>query len=441
MPSDEYSDVLAWLYGLQATRGMDFKLERVRFALERLGSPQESYAAVLIAGTNGKGSVAAMLHSVLSAAGYRAGLYTSPHLVEFTERIRIGDDEITPEQVVDLTGEIRRVADEQDLALTFFEIVTLVAFLHFARCGISIAVVEVGLGGRLDATNVLSPVVSVITTIALDHEEFLGNTHASVAREKAGILRAGRPVVIGELPADAVRVVAETASALRCPLIRIGEDFELSEPVPHRFSGLGGSIDAIYLSLRGAHQRHNAAVAIAALRLLGPAFHLSDDDIRRGLERVRWPGRLEIVATQPLIIVDVAHNVAGVDVLRSELPALVGDRRMHLLFAVMRDKRWLPMLDRLTEVAASVTLTTVLPPRGENPEVLARRLHGRCPVRVISEPVPAISTLLRETAPSEAILVTGSIFLVGVTYPILQSQALRASGFGEGTTPRRLNVS
>lgn len=417
MATNEYAEVLASLYRLETAKGMDFKLERVELALKNLGDPQTRFAAVHVAGTNGKGSVAAMLHAMFSAAGYRVGLYTSPHLVSFTERIRIGAETITETEVVDLAREIRAAATVRGIDLTFFEFVTVMAFLHFARRGVDLAVVEVGLGGRLDATNVLDPEVAVITTIGLDHEEFLGNTLASVAAEKAGIIKPGRPVIVGRVPPVAHDVIERTASERGADAFWAGRDFLVSDTVPFRFRGLDCEFGGLTLALRGAYQRDNAAVALAALALLRRTFPTSDAAIRRGLAEVRWPGRLDVVQTTPLVVLDGAHNADGVAALRSELPAIVGARPVHLLFGVMRDKQWQPMVEVLGPMVSSATLTTALPPRGAAAEVLARAFERYCPVAVVPDPMRALETLLQSVGPDAAILATGSLFLVGAIYP------------------------
>ena len=242
----DYEEAIAHLYGLEATLGWDLKLERVRAVLARLGSPERRQPSVLVAGTNGKGACCAIVHSTLSAAGFRAGLYTSPHLVNFTERIRIGRDEIPRSRVAE--GVTRLAADTAaaGIRLTFFEMATVLAFDEFARAGVDVAVLEVGLGGRLDATNVADPVASAVTTIGFDHQEFLGDTLGAIAREKAGVMRPGRPVVLGaHLPAEARRALLDEAK-------RIGA--RVVESAPGRFD-LGA------LPLRGAHMRDNAAVA------------------------------------------------------------------------------------------------------------------------------------------------------------------------------------
>jgi dihydrofolate synthase/folylpolyglutamate synthase len=422
MESSAYAEVLASLYRLEAARGMDFKLERVMLALRNLGDPHASFAAVHIAGTNGKGSVAAMLHAIFSAAGYRVGLYTSPHLVSFTERIRVGAERITEAEVVALAREIYTAATVCGIDLTFFEFVTVMAFLHFARCGVELAMVEVGLGGRLDATNVLDPEVAVITTIGLDHEEFLGDTLVSVAREKAGIIKPGRPVILGAVPLEVEHVFRATAAERRAPMYRAGHDFRVTGAAPFRFQGMGLDVGGLELALRGSYQRENAAAAIAAAVRLRRSFPFEVDAIRCGLAEVRWPGRLEVAHTAPIVVLDGAHNVDGIKALVRELPAVIGGRAVHLLFGVMRDKRWQPMVEAIAPHVASATVTTVLPPRGEVPQVLAQAFAPHCPVRVAAQPLDGLETLLVTAGEDDVVLVTGSLFLVGAVYPYFLRQ-------------------
>jgi dihydrofolate synthase/folylpolyglutamate synthase len=421
----EYASVLEWLQGLEAARGMDFKLERVALALERLGNPHRCYATIHVAGTNGKGSVAAMLHAMFSSGGYRVGLYTSPHLVSFAERIRIGDESIAPGEVVELVREVRAVATERGIDLTFFEFVTVAAFLHFARRGVMLAVVEVGLGGRLDATNVVEPDVAVITTIGMDHEEYLGDSIEAVAREKGGIIKRRRPVVIGRVPAAAAAVLRDLATRASAPARWLDIDFWVEGTDPFCFQSGASRLSEVHLSLRGAYQRDNAAVALAAADLLRARFPLDDAAIRHALATVRWPGRLEVAATAPLVLLDGAHNVDGTAALVRELPAVVADRPLHLLFAVMRDKRWRPMVDAVGPHVASAVVTTVLPPRGESPEALAAAFRPYCPVQMAYEPEQGLDLLLRSVGPDAAILVTGSLFLIGAVHPLLSNRGVR----------------
>jgi len=417
MATNEYGPVLSSLYALEAAKGMDFKLERVALALKNLGDPHERFASVHIAGTNGKGSVAAMLHAVLSAAGYRVGLYTSPHLVSFTERIRVGATEIAEDDVVALAREIRTAATVRGIELTFFEFVTVMAFLHFARCRVDLAVVEVGLGGRLDATNVLDPAAAVVTTIGLDHQEFLGDTIESIAREKAGIIKPGRPVIVGNVSDQARAVLAATAAEVGAPALWLGRDFCGSATSRFRYSGCGAEFDDLVLPLRGRHQRDNAAIAIAAAMQLRNRFVIPDAAIRRGISEVRWPGRLDVVQTHPLVVVDGAHNVDGVSALVNELPNITGGRDVHLLFGVMRDKRWQPMVEVLGPHVAHVAVAPTLPPRGEDPAVLAQSFARHCRVSIASSPLQGLEALLNAAGEDDVLLVAGSLFLVGEIFP------------------------
>jgi dihydrofolate synthase/folylpolyglutamate synthase len=408
-----YRDTLAWLSSLEVSSGWDLKLERMRAALARRGHPEAAFPAIHVAGTNGKGSTAAMIEAALRAAGHRTGLYTSPHLVDFCERIRIAGRTIPEDAVVELATELRADLAQAGITLTHFEFVTLLAFTWFARIGVDVGVVEVGLGGRLDATNVVRPLVTAITSIAMDHEAFLGNDLAAIAGEKAGILKAGVPAVMGQLPAVAETVVRERAAELGVRLLRTGIDVHLEEtPAGLRFTGPEGSWDRLELGLPGTFQRENAEVALAALQLAEPRLSLSADAVRAGLAGTRWPGRLEVVGEVPLIILDGAHNPAGIARLARELPAVVGDRPLVLVFAVMADKAWEAMLEPLMPRAARVLLTRV-GRRAADPAVLAERLGTRVPTETFADPRAAVRAALAGAAPGEAVLITGSLFLVG----------------------------
>jgi dihydrofolate synthase/folylpolyglutamate synthase len=436
MAATEYAQVLAWLYGLEAARGMDFKLERVALALKKLGDPHKTFASVHIAGTNGKGSVAAMLHSIFQAAGYRVGLYTSPHLMHFTERVRVGAEAIAEDDVVQLARQIRVAATADGVALTFFEFVTVMAFLHFARRGVDLAVVEVGLGGRLDATNVLDPEVAVITNIGLDHGEFLGNTLISVAGEKAGIIKPGRPVVVGKVSRDVRQVFRRTAAAQGAAVRWQGADFSVAGVQPFHFRGMGYDLPDLSVPLRGAHQRDNAAIAIATALQLRRRFAFTDAVLRRGLANVRWPGRLDVVQARPVVVLDGAHNADGASALVRALPEVVGGRKVHLLFGVMRDKVWRPMVEAIGPVVSTATLTTALPSRGEAPETLAEAFAPYCRVQIAPQPVPALEMLLRSAGDDEAVLVAGSLFLVGAVYPYFLGPRKRLDPFCAAGTMR-----
>ena len=272
-----YAETIEYLVGLEAVRGWDLKLERVRDALSHLGSPERAQPSILIAGTNGKGSTAALVHAALGAQGLRVGLYTSPHLVHFTERIRIGDDEIERNRVVADVARIRRIAPPEESGLTFFEVSTLLAFLAFAERAVDVAVLEVGLGGRLDATNVVEPIVSAIVSIGLDHQSYLGSTLPAIAREKAGVMRQGRAVVLGSgIPEDARSALEDEAQRVGARIVEAGT---WEDRVPA-------------VGLRGAHMRGNGAVALAILSEVAavePRLRASEAAVVRGFARAYWP--------------------------------------------------------------------------------------------------------------------------------------------------------
>src|SRR5262245_7140787 len=388
----------------------------MRAALARRGHPERRWPALHVAGTNGKGSTAAMIESVLRAAGHRTGLYTSPHLVDFAERIRIDGRTIPHRAVVELVAELRADLEPAGLALTHFEFATLVAFEWFARVGIDVAVVEVGLGGRLDATNVLAPAVTAITSIGIDHVEYLGADLASIAAEKAGILKPGVPLALGAVPPDAEDVILERARALGVPVVRAGADGVLVHGGDGLvFRGPGVEWDGLRLGLPGAFQRANAAVALLTLALGRERFRCPADAVRRGLAEVRWPGRLAVVSSEPLVVLDGAHNADGTATLVAELPAVVGSRPLDLVFAAMADKTWDTMLALLLPRVRSAIVTQV-GRRGAAPADLAAAIGGRVLVEALDDPRAAVSAALSRARTGEAVLVTGSLFLVGEAY-------------------------
>jgi len=415
-----YDDTIAWLQRLEVSGGWDLKLERMRAALALRGSPEAAFAAIHIAGTNGKGSTAAMVESVLRAAGYRTGLYTSPHLVDFSERIRAGGCTIPRDTVVAMVGELRGALEKRGIHLTHFEFSTLLALEWFARIGVDVAVVEVGLGGRLDATNTLSPVASAITSIAHDHEEWLGRELRQIAFEKAGIAKPGVPLVVGRVPAEAEAVIAAHAGAVGAPLLRAGCDGVLEDgPAGLAFRGAReASWDGLTLGLEGAFQRRNAEVGLLTLAQAGERFPVDATAVRAGLAGVRWPGRLAVLRTEPLVLADGAHNPAGAAALAAELPRLLGGRRLVLVFAVMADKAWPAILERLLPTASELVVTRV-GRRGLDPGGLAAAAGGSVPLRCEPDPRVAVQLALDHAAARDAVLITGSLFLVGEAYAAL----------------------
>lgn len=421
---DRYSETLQKIYQLRG--GMiDLRLDRMRQALALFDHPEKVFPALHIAGTNGKGSTAAMLQEILTRAGYRAALYTSPHLVSFTERIRIGDREISPDEVVALADEVSRRTDLAGVPLTFFEFVTVMAFLHFARQRIDIAVIEVGLGGRLDATNLVTSLVSVITTISKDHQAYLGPDELAIAREKGGIIKRGVPLILGKLSANVAALLRGMAQERRASAYSLGADFNffLKEDGRFDYTGMQQNYSNLDLALAGRHQRANAAVALAALEAACARFPVDENAVRTGLQQVRWPGRLETVLQRPRVVLDGAHNPEGVEALIDELRRLPRAGKLKLLFATMADKEWQIMLRALGEIVNEIVFTRVDMERSADPQVLAAAAGETLSHRVIADARQATRTLLQEAAPEDVIVIAGSLYLLGEVRPLLDQLA------------------
>jgi dihydrofolate synthase/folylpolyglutamate synthase len=423
---DAYLQTLDWIYNLRGGV-IDLRLERMDEALALFGHPERQFPALHIAGTNGKGSTAAMLHRILSLGGFRAGLYTSPHLVSFTERIRVGDKEISAPEVVELAEEIRARITPAGVPLTFFEIVTVMAFLYLAREQIDIGVIEVGLGGRLDATNLVRPLVTMITTISKDHESYLGSDLLSIGREKAGIIKPGVPVVCGAVPSEVAALIKQVAEENRSPSYFLGADFKffLKNERFFDYKGIQHHFSDLTVTLHGRHQRSNAAIAIAALELAGGSFPVSEEAIRRGLSSVVWPGRFEIVRERPWVILDGAHNGEGASALAEVLKEFRRGRRIKLLFAAMEDKDWRAMLSLLLPLVDEVMVTRVRMERSAEPGRIARWAARSLPHRMAEEAGAGLKVLFQEAGPDDIILVAGSLYLLGEVRPTAQDLAAR----------------
>ncbi|MBI0446557.1 folylpolyglutamate synthase/dihydrofolate synthase family protein [Deinococcus sp. DB0503] len=399
---------LDWLFARQRF-GVHPGLTRVQVLLARLGDPQQAFRTVLVGGTNGKGSTAATLAAILTAGGERAGLFTSPHLTRFSERFVVAGREL-PEATV--LGALRRVRPHAETAeASFFEIVTVLGCLLFAEAGVTTAVMEVGLGGRLDATNALDPQLSVITNVGLDHTEILGETREAIAREKAGILRAGHPAVTGV--AEDLLPVLEAWGA---DLWSLGREVRL-ETLPLGWDGweVGMQLPEARLNFRtpllGPHGARNAALAAAAAHRLG----LDNEVIQEGTRRVYWPGRLELLPWRGgRVLLDGAHNPDGAQALVEALWEL-GGAGLPMIFGVAADKDIAGVAAALRPLASEVILTrTVLSPRAADPAALAPYFAG-VPVQLASTPADALDRL----PPAGLTVVCGSLYLVGEVRPLL----------------------
>jgi dihydrofolate synthase / folylpolyglutamate synthase len=435
MPMDKYSETLDWIYGLRGGE-IDLRLDRMDRALGLFDHPEKKYPSFHIAGTNGKGSVSAILHRILCLSGYRTALYTSPHLVSFTERIRIGDQEIAPAEVIALAEEIRDRTARANIVLTFFEFATVMAFVHFARQGVDVGVIEVGLGGRLDATNLVQPVISVITTISKDHEAYLGSDIGSIAREKGGIIKPGVPVTCGNLPAEAVAVIKSLAQdrGIASYFLTSEYYFALNSDDLFDYKGLKQNFSNLTVALRGRHQMANAAVALSALELASGPFSVSERAIREGLRTVRWPGRFEVFGDGPVIVLDGAHNGEGAKALAEVLGDFRRGRKVKFLFASMQDKDWRLILDTLAKVADEFIFARVRMERSADPQQLAAYLSAKVPCRVIEESHAALRAIANGAQADDIVMIAGSLYLLGEIRPL--AQEIARGGLGSASKPQ-----
>ncbi len=402
-----YTDILARLYRLSG-RGVRLGLDRVRAAAAELGHPQDRLRCVQIAGTNGKGTVASFVAHASRAAGLKVGLFTSPHLHRFAERVRVGGAEADP----DLLGsELVRVLDVTEnvagAELTFFEVATLAALGVFVKSRVDLAVLEVGLGGRLDATSIATPRVSAITSIGFDHTELLGDTLASIAQEKAAIARAGVPLVTGRLGSDARAVVEKSAARIGAPVYILGRDFDVSED--------------LLPSLPGVHQRDNAAIACRLVELLGTREpRLTRDVFVEALPSARWPGRFEVIDRKPRFILDCAHNGEATEALARTL-SIQGERPDVMIFGALHGKNAEKNLDILRSYVGKIVLVPPPISRALDPQTLAG--PGDRVARSVKE---GLSLAIDIAGSGDTILVTGSLFTVA---------AVRAAVLDEPTDP------
>ncbi len=393
-------------------------LDRIGCLLEAVGNPQERLPAVHIAGTNGKGSAAMMIASVLHSAGYRVGLYTSPHLISYCERIQINHISITEREFAQLADELMPLANSMADKPTQFEFLTAMAFLSFARHKTDIAVVEVGLGGRFDATNVITPLVSVLTNVELDHTDLLGDTIEKIAWEKVGIAKKNVPLVTGERKREALAVIARECAIVGAPLVPARDAVErLDFTWDHQEFEIT-SLGRVRVKLLGGYQRENLAVALETLRVLQERLEIPAEAIRQGLERLWWPGRFEVVQREPYIIVlDGAHNPHGVWALRQDLHRYrrkYSPRRSLLLFGVFKDKDYRTMSEVLFPEFDEIFLVNLDSPRSCEPMLLAEiadRL-GR-PASVYSTALDGLEAARARAASGDWVYITGSISLVG----------------------------
>jgi dihydrofolate synthase/folylpolyglutamate synthase len=410
---------------MASQRGL--KMERMHALLAVLGNPERRFPSVLVAGTKGKGSTVAMLSACLQTAGLRTGRYTSPHLINWRERICIDGHPISVDEVIAIAEPVRRALYELSDAFgapTTFEVGTALAFQYFAQAALEVAVVEVGTGGRFDSTNVLEPLVSVIAPISYDHTPTLGETLSSIAWHKAGILRAGRPAITAPQVDEARLVIEAEATRLASRLEEVGRDWRWSEiPMGIRIESSQPDFAPLdtKVGLLGDHQRDNATTAIAALhalRTVEPRFEVPTTAMQTGLAGVDWPGRLQVLAQRPLLAIDGAHNAASAEVLRSAIEKYLRFERLHLVLGLSAGKDTHGVLEALAPRAHGVYLTRSHHERSAPPrelEPMVREVAPRAEIAIFDELVTALEAALAAAGSRDLVLVTGSLFLVGET--------------------------
>jgi dihydrofolate synthase / folylpolyglutamate synthase len=497
-----YPEAIQFLYGLRWF-GLKLGLENTFKLAALAGNPQDKLHFIHVAGTNGKGSTCAMLESIYRAAGLRVGLFTSPHLVSFRERIQVNRELISEDDVVRLVDELRQLCSSgfqpesrsagfqpaarpaaphpgpsrddlnpiansrpgpggsmppsaaggtpdttgrRDACPTFFEFVTVMALRYFAERKCDLVIWETGLGGRLDATNIVTPLASVITNIQFDHQQWLGHTRVEIAAEKAGIIKPGVPVVTATDAPDALEVIGKTAREKKAPLTVVSWP-EPSQPTPNpsqegnlrpigsnRALAVSGAVDIrfpekIALPLLGGHQRLNAALALATVHAIQDRIRVDDEAIRVGLETVQWPGRLQLIKTpsNQTILLDGAHNGAGAEALRQALHEYFPDAELTLVLGVLQDKNWTQICETLAPLAAHVFLTSVQSDRAAAPDALRAACAKANPAAKVVA-CPSLADALKQSINDPFIVVTGSLYLVGEALELLGLSPTTAAG-------------
>ena len=434
----DYRSSLDYLFGLQRF-GIKLGLSNITALLKHLGNPHQGLRAVHIAGSNGKGSTAAFLSSILRRAGYRVGLYTSPHLIDFTERIRVDEVPVSESRVARLTDRIRDVVgemersgelwvdssafppakdiDPQKATITFFEFTTAMAFLHFQEARVDMAVLETGLGGRMDATNVIDPLLSLITPISLEHQQYLGKTILRVAGEKAGIIKPGRPLLTTARQPRVIELFGRKCRELGAPFYAFGKEFRVRQVGPRLmdFQGIRHRWDSLRLGLAGSHQVLNASLALAAAEILmEEGFALDEDRVREGLAGAKWPGRLELVGDSPHVLLDGAHNPGATRVLKRALKEEFPCRRLILVLGIMADKEIPKMMSDLIPMADLLFLCRPHMERAASLEILRKNASPwEKPTREVADVGTAVEQAMAEAGKEDLVVVTGSLFTVG----------------------------
>jgi len=421
--NDSYNKILKSMYSLRRF-GIKLGLSTIRGILKGLGNPQDNFSCIHVAGTNGKGSVASALATILNASGYKAGLYTSPHLVRFNERITIDNRPISNNNVVEAYKAVKKI-NHGKREPTFFEFATAMALYEFSRQNVDWAVIETGMGGRLDATNIIKPALSIITNISVEHREYLGNTIAQIAEEKGGIIKKDTPVITGIKQKQAVSVVEEIAGKKSAPIFRLGDNFRVKRNKSGTFTyfGIENTWRNLQTGLLGNYQVDNAALVVAACEVLNKKkAGIPIKSIREGLANNNWPGRLEVVSTNPFVLLDGSHNLIAARNLARYLSDNLSNRNITLVIGILDDKPYSAMLKSLLPVCKRAIITSPKIDRALSPEkLLAVAENLISDITIISDVGKAVNHAIESARPGDAVCIAGSLYVVGEAKEALEN--------------------
>ncbi|XJZ26384.1 bifunctional folylpolyglutamate synthase/dihydrofolate synthase [Bacillota bacterium Lsc_1132] len=425
-----YQEALAWIHA-RLKLGMKPGLKRMEWMMARLENPEKSLKTVHIGGTNGKGSTVTFLRSILQAGGYTVGTFTSPYIEQFNERISVNGDPISDEEILQLTNVVKPLSDEleeTDLGgPTEFEVITAMSLYYFSKMNpVDLVIYEVGLGGRLDSTNIISPMLSIITNIGLDHTAILGNTYAEIAFEKAGIIKNSTPVFSGVQQEDAIKVVKDKADEMVAPLFLLNRDFytrshsALQHGEKFTLENTFWTLADLEIGMIGAHQTKNAALAVMAADYLSrySSFPLVEKEIRDGLKTAYWPGRFEILSDHPLVVMDGAHNDEGIAALVHELTTRFHNRKIHLIFTALKDKKLDKMIASLDQVADEIVFVSFDFPRASTAADLCALSQSQN--KSANENwQSAIMSVIPKIGKNDVLVITGSLYFISIVKPFL----------------------
>ena len=423
MANISYQECLDRIYKL-GRFGIKLELSTIGNILRFLNHPQKNYHTVHVAGTNGKGSTSTYIASILRQAGFKVGIYTSPHLIKFNERICVDGKEISDQEVVEAYEAVNAV-DIGKRKATFFEIATAMAFYHFAKADVEWAVIETGMGGRFDATNVVTPQASVITNLSIEHTDYLGNTIAELANEKGGIIKQNTPVVTAVSQPSGMEVLKKLAKEMNAPLYKLKQDFSIRK-TPNKdtlnYRGLNQTFNQLVQPLPGEHQKENLSLGLAACELIfdrlkdkDERYNLTPELVEKGLAQAKWPGRLEIVQEEPRVIVDGAHNLKAAQVLGKYLTQTLSDRDMTLVVGILDDKPHEAMLEYLVPCAKRVIITKAKIDRSLETQVLvdAVKKIKDVELQVIEDVAEAVEFAISSSSANDAVCIAGSLYVAG----------------------------